>query len=43
MLAKFRCSVVPEYKYYWIYQDPAADDAKLTNETSKKERKYGNL
>ena len=42
-IEKFHRFVVLENQYYWIYQDPAAEDIKLSKVTSKKERKYGNL
>ena len=42
-LEKFCRFVVPEDKYYWMYQDSSLDDVKLSKETSKKEGKYGNL
>ena len=43
ILTKFRCFVISEDQYYWMYQDLLEEDFKLSQLTSSKERKYGNL
>ena len=34
--AKFRRFIVPEEQYEWMYQDPPAEDIKITKDTSKR-------